>query len=207
VRDFGMVFRDHSGVFFNQVDSFLSSETIAAIGARFGRIDLLFAMYASQNFGFFESRATGFPYATHRRNLETAPELAPRLIAPGAAGFRFTGDHSWLNSFLFPISAQRFVADLRRLAPEVEATVMRPGDVFEIGGADVRYRRGASPYATTLCDDWELIEFDPTAPIPPLADPNVDGWPLAQLQRGIQASIVDQMGQFVVGIELRDDRW
>jgi hypothetical protein len=55
-----MAFRDRRGVFFNQVDTFLSSETIA-IGARSGRIDLLFAMYAGQNFEFFDSRATGFP--------------------------------------------------------------------------------------------------------------------------------------------------
>ena len=53
VREFGMVFKDESGVFWNQVDSSLSGVTIATIRGRFGRPDLLFAMYASQNFEFF----------------------------------------------------------------------------------------------------------------------------------------------------------
>jgi len=197
VIEFGMVFRDRSGVFFNQVDTFLSAATIDAVRKRFGMVNLLFAMYASQNFEFFESRATEFPHATHRMNLETAVKVGPRMLAPGAAGFRFAGDHSWLNSFLFPISARRFVADLGRIDPEIEAVVMRPGDVFEIDGAAVRHLPGAAHCATMLREDSPLIEFDPTAPIPPLADPNVDGWPMAKLQQTIQAFVADQMGQFV----------
>jgi UDP-MurNAc hydroxylase len=205
LREFGMVFRDRGGVFFNKVDIFVSDATIQAIRDRFGQVDLLLAMYASQNFEFFESRTTDFPYATHRRNLETALAIAPRMVAPGSAGFRFTGDHSWFNAFLFPISAQRFVDDLRRLDPAMEASLMGPGDVFEIGGDGVRYLPGASPYAATLCDDRSLIEFDPTAPIPPLSDPNVDGWSSAKLEQLTQSFVGEQMGQFVLAEQSRND--
>ena len=126
-----MVFKDQGGVFFNQVDSPLSASTIDAVRARFGRPDLMFAMYASQNFEFFDSHRTPFPYEAHRQNLETVMRMRPRMAAPGSAGFRFCGDHAWLNAFLFPISAQRFVTDLRALDPEIETCVARPGDVFE----------------------------------------------------------------------------
>jgi UDP-MurNAc hydroxylase len=52
VREFGMVFRDRSGTFWNQVDTSLSADTIATVLGRFGPVDLLFAMHASQNFDF-----------------------------------------------------------------------------------------------------------------------------------------------------------
>jgi UDP-MurNAc hydroxylase len=144
VREFGMVFSDSSGVFWNQVDTFLSAATIGAVAERFAPVDLLFAMYASQNFEFFESQVTSFPYETHRQNLETVLRISPRMVAPGSAGFRFCGDHAWLNRFLFPISPQRFAGDLKRLAPHIAAQVMKPGDVFELCGGEVRYLPAAA---------------------------------------------------------------
>ncbi len=205
VREFGMVFRDRGGVFFNQVDTFLSDATISAIGRRFGQVDLQFAMYASQNFEFFDSRAVEFPYATHRRNLETAIAIGPRMLAPGSAGFRFCGGHAWLNAFLFPISAHRFIGDLRRLAPEIQTCIMNPGDVFEINGGGISHLPAASCCATTLRDDRALIEFDPTAPIPPLTDPNVEGWPAAKLEQTTGSFVGEQMAAFVTGAQAQHD--
>jgi hypothetical protein len=92
----------------------LSTATIATVLERFGRLDLLFAMYASQNFEFFESQSPNFPFETHRENLENILKIRPRMVAPGSAGFRFCADHAWLNAFLFPISAERFLAHLAR---------------------------------------------------------------------------------------------
>jgi hypothetical protein len=54
------------------VHSFLSPATIEQVVARFGRPDLMLAMYASQNFDFFDSLSAAFPYDTHRQNLENA---------------------------------------------------------------------------------------------------------------------------------------
>jgi hypothetical protein len=69
------------------------------------------SIFLSQNFEFFESRATSFPFETHRQNLEAVLRISPRMVAPGSAGFRFCGDHAWLNRLLFPISPQRFADD------------------------------------------------------------------------------------------------
>jgi hypothetical protein len=44
IPEFGMVFRDRSGIFWNQVDSCLSPQTIDAVLDRFGHVDVLFAM-------------------------------------------------------------------------------------------------------------------------------------------------------------------
>lgn len=91
VRECGMVIRDDSTVFWNQVDTELSAETIAEVRRRYAGVDLLFAMYASQNFGFFDSLESEFPRETHQRNLESAVRIGPRLPVPASAGFRFAG--------------------------------------------------------------------------------------------------------------------
>ncbi|MEE8074469.1 MAG: MBL fold metallo-hydrolase, partial [Candidatus Binatia bacterium] len=103
VREFGIVFHDETGTFWNQVDTEVSPVTINGVLEHCSRVDLLFAMYASQNFAFFESLETSFPYETHRQNLQNVLTIRPRLTVPGSAGFRFFGEHEWLNRFLFPI--------------------------------------------------------------------------------------------------------
>ncbi len=205
IPEMGMVFRDGSGTFWNQVDTLLSDETIDAVRDRFGAIDLLFGMYASQNFEFFESRATGFPVETHRRNLETALRIDPTVVVPASAGFRFAGDHEWLNAFLFPISRERFVADLRRLKPRVDARVVDPGDVLEVAGCEVLLHAGASPVARTEAHDTARIAFDPTAAIPALTDPNPDGYEPARLER-LAVGLVAALGDWVTTPATCDDR-
>jgi L-ascorbate metabolism protein UlaG (beta-lactamase superfamily) len=197
VIELGMVFHDRSGSFWNQVDGLLSTETIDAMVERFGRIDLLFAMYASQNFDFFDSRATDFPFDEHRQNLESVLRIRPRMTAPASAGFRFCGAHAWLNALLFPISAERFVADLARLDTSLATVIMKPGDVFEITPRGVVHRPGASDIAVMVKDDRARIRFDPTAPIPELRDPNLDGYPLQQLAAVTEQIVRDGVGRFL----------
>jgi hypothetical protein len=111
--------------------------------------------------------------------------MAPRHIVPGSAGFRFCGGASWLNRFLFPISRQRFLADLKRAGFAGNAQIVNPGDVIAIEGGGMRINRGGSPIAVTLQDDSEWLSFDPTAPVPELADPNPEGLSRAALEERI----------------------
>ena len=197
VREFGMVVADASGVFWNQVDSKVSTATIDAIQRRYGRIDLLFARYACQNFEFFESRAVSFPADEHRDNLEAVLRIAPRMVAPAAAGFRFCGDHAWLNAFLFPISRAQFLADLAQLAPDIVGCVSDPGDVFDIEGGEVMRRCAASPVALLEQDDTALLRWDPTSAIPELIDPGFDGRPIEELCKVIEQILTHDLATFV----------
>jgi L-ascorbate metabolism protein UlaG (beta-lactamase superfamily) len=176
VVEIGMIFKDRSGSFWNQVDTVLAPETIKSVNGLLGRVDLLFAMHASQNFGFFESRSTGFPFEMHAMNLQSALDVHPRAVVPGAAGFRFSGAVEWCNAFLFPMSRERFVADLAALAadPGLATFIANPGDVFEVDSGKVTHHPAASKLATMLEDDTARLRFDPTAPVPPLTDPNPD---------------------------------
>lgn len=182
VVEFGIIFKDKSGTFWNQVDSVLSPETIGDSLQAVGSIDLLFAMHASQNFGFFQDRSTGFPHASHKINLATVLSIKSRLTVPGAAGFCFAGEIEWCNAFLFPVSREQFVADLRTLEPNLATAIANPGDVFEIDAGTVQHRAGASEVARMLEDDTWRLRFDPTAAVPALKDTNPDQYSGEQLR-------------------------
>lgn len=198
VVEFGVVFKDRSGTFWNQVDTVLAPQTIQTIKKKYPRIDLLFAMHASQNFGFFDGKQAGFPHKMHEMNLNTAVAIAPRMAVPGAAGFRFCGPIEWANAFLFPMSRERFVADLQRIAPAIETRIANPGDVFEIEQGTVRHLPGASEVATTLEDDTALLRYDPTAEVPPLTDPNPDGYPAERMWRAMKDCLAG-LSEFING--------
>jgi L-ascorbate metabolism protein UlaG (beta-lactamase superfamily) len=186
VTEIGIVFKDASGTFWNQVDTVIAPATAVGTVKQAGPIDLLFAMYASQNFDFFASRGTSFPHQMHAMNLNNVMAIRPKLTVPGSAGFRFAGTGmEWCNAFLFPMARERFVADLARLAPGLETRIANPGDVFEIDRGKVTHHAAASPIARTLEDDTHLLRFDPTAPIPPLRDPNPAGRSTQELRAGV----------------------
>jgi Beta-lactamase superfamily domain len=206
VREFGVVFADPSGVFWNQVDSFLSAETIAAVADRFGRVALLFAMYASQTFDFLEDRSTRFPFEIHVQNLQAVQKIRPRMAVPGSAGFRFHGPAAALNPFLFPISRDRFVADLKELDTGIETEIANPGDVFVIDGEGVERRPAASDVAAMVEDDSHLIRFDPTQPVPDLGDPNTGGYSLDVLSEACDRIITQELLGYVCHGHATEDR-
>ena len=190
--EFGLVFHDSTGTFWHQVDTSVSVATVRGVLERFRRVDLLLARYASQNFDFFESRTTAFPYEDHQRNLETVLAVDPGAVVPGSAGFRFTGEHEWLNRFLFPISPDRFAVDLRRLKFPGEIAFMGPGDIAELSGGAIRVRREASSFVRAGSADRDALRFDPTSAIPDLQDSNDAGYPGAELEEGVRHLVEDQ---------------
>ena len=191
VIEFGVVFKDASGTFWNQVDTIIAPPIVPEVLKLTGPIDLLFAMYASQNFNFFESRGTSFPHSMHEMNLNNVMAIRPKMAVPGAAGFRFAGaGMEWCNAFLFPMSRERFVADMARVAPEIPTEIANPGDAFEVDRAGVHYRPGVSKIARMVEDDSDLLRFDTTATIPPLTDPNPAGVSMEKLTKGVDEALV-----------------
>ena len=173
VIEFGILFKDRTGTFWNQVDTVASPPTVADVRkAAGGTIDLMFAMHASQKFDFFQNRSVEFPYEMHQLNLNTVLSAKPRMAVPGAAGFRFAGPIAWCNAFMFPMSREQFVADLQELDPSIETSIANPGDVYEVTRGVVRHLPGASSVARMIENDTSKLRFDPTAAIPPLDDSN-----------------------------------
>lgn len=189
VIEFGVVFKDSSGTFWNQVDTVVTPGTIEYTKLQIGHIDLLFSAYASQNLGFFSSMRAGYPLDIPRANLTNVRQIAPTLVAPGSAGFRFAGALEWTNPFVFPISREQFLSDLARVAPRIRSTIANPGDVFEIDGGEVARRAGASTIARMVEDDTHLIDFDATAPVPPLIDSNPLGYSDEAIAQQVDATV------------------
>lgn len=190
VIEFGVIFKDPSGVFWNEVDTVITPGAIEYARMQMGEVDLLFSVFASQNLGFFGSMRAGYPLDLPRTNLSNVLQIAPRLVAPGSAGFRFTGLLEWTNSFLFPISRDHFLADMARVAPHIPAVIANPGDIFEISGGRVTRFPAASPIARMIEDDTHLIEFDATAAVPPLTDPNPMGYSAETIEHEVEAASV-----------------
>ncbi|MBM3226791.1 MAG: hypothetical protein FJZ47_23755 [Candidatus Tectomicrobia bacterium] len=91
VLEYGLLFQDASGTLFNQVDTFLAADTVHRMHREVGQIDVHLAMYASQNFHFFESQREQTA-ALHGINLHTTCLLNAGCVVPAAAGFRFVDE-------------------------------------------------------------------------------------------------------------------
>jgi L-ascorbate metabolism protein UlaG (beta-lactamase superfamily) len=175
VPELGFLVIHPDGVVWNQVDTEVTPQAAAALAREFGPIGLHLARYASQNFEFFEDRRTQFPVEEHVRNLAVAIELGARCVVPASAGFRFAEPHAWLNAFLFPVSAERFLSDLEGLAPALPGISAAPGDVFELMHDGVEHRPAQARGVEPLPFDPDVVRFDPGGPIPVLTDPNPRG--------------------------------
>lgn len=192
VLEYGLLLQDAAGALFNQVDTFVAAESIERLQREVDQLDVHLAMYASQNFHFFESQRQQTALL-HGINLHTVCRLGAGCVVPAAAGFRFVDACGWLNQHVFPISQARFVADLHRLAPTQRVETLLPGDTLVLTAGQVTVERQSAPYVRCLEDDTSLLAYDATTPIPPLADHNPAGYGL----RGLQ-----DMAQGVVGVGL-----
>ena len=66
-----------------------------------------------------------------------------------------------------------------------------PGDQVILGSGDPRLERAAPSIAKTLDGSTNAIHFDPTAPIPPLRDPN-SGWLMPSEMRETITSFLEK---------------
>jgi L-ascorbate metabolism protein UlaG (beta-lactamase superfamily) len=192
----GAVFQDDSGTVLNQVDTPLKQEVISRLRTEFGQLDVHIAMFASQDFNVFHNKPNSISRA-HTRNLDAAITLGAKVVVPGSAGFRFVDELGWLNQYVFPIERQRFADDLRRLQPETTVETINPGDVMEIEGGEVTVHRQASPFVHMTADDTDRLRYDPTSPVPELADRNAPEYPLDALHSYIEQLMESSFVQYL----------
>lgn len=196
VQECGLVLQDSSGTLFNQVDTFLAPEAVERLRQEVGPVDVHLAMYASQHFGFFESQQQ-HTAALHAVNLNTVRQLNARCVIPASAGFRFTDELAWLNAHVFPISRERFLADLGALQPAQQSALVNPADTVVLTKAGIDILPQVAPYVTLLEEDTWRLAYDPSAPVPPLHDANPAGYGLQGLQEFAQGVLEVGLTQYL----------
>ncbi len=190
VMECGLVFQDPSGTLFNQVDTFLTPDDIQRLHQEVGVPDVHLAMYASQHFGFFESKRD-HTATTYAINLNMTLQIGASHVVPASAGFRFVDDQDWLNRHIFPIRAEQFAADLRRINPDVTTQLVHPGDRLSIEPGNVGVDTQVATCVSMVEADTDRLAYDPSAPVPPLRDMNPAGYGgrgMRELARGVLES-------------------
>ena len=174
---------------FNQVDTPLSDDCIANILSIAPQIDVHFAMFASQDFGWFHG-VSGSLAETYTQNLYAVHRIKAKFVVPAAAGFRFVDRYQFLNQLLFPISQSRFIHDVQATLPTTQCHAINPGDILHIEES-ITVSAQASSFVAMKENDLYLIQYDPTTPIPALTDHNIANFPLHHLH-GFATAVIEQ---------------
>lgn len=199
VPEFGMVFADPDGAFWNQVDSVVATKTIAKVKSRYQEIDFLLAGWQSMLETNYQHHIhTSFPYPAYSNTLEQINLIKPKAIAPGANGFKFLNGSAWLNQVVFPLTRERFCHDVQQVCSTVGNRVFAfdPGDLITLNQGEVSYRSQKSDLVQTLPEDKNLLTFSPVNIDGQLVDDNRDGYDLEEMKQTIREEVGHKFTQF-----------
>lgn len=200
VPEYGMLFTDPSGVFWNQVDSDVSLETIRWVKSRYPQIDFLLAGWQTMlEVHHQDNRPCSFPYATYDETLKSISLIKPSSLAPGANGFKFIDGSSWLNKVVFPITREQFCRDVAIVYPEVGENIFpfNPGDVVNFNNGEVSYMKQKSTFVQMLEDDRQDLRFSPANLGDRLIDDNPDQYDLAEMKQVLYSEVTQDFPQFI----------
>lgn len=186
VPEFGVVFSDPSGVFWNQVDTILSPNTVKQVMSHTGGVDLLLASWQPMMEAAAQrNEALHFPYNVYSRTLYNLSLVKTKALAPGANGFRYREESSWLNHVVFPLGREQFLHDVEQIKPELRGHTFtfEPGDILEIAAGTTTWHPKASPFVIRQDDGREFLDFLPVDPSNTLQ---------TQSRPGFDPALVDQ---------------
>jgi hypothetical protein len=201
VPEFGIVFADDSGVFWNTVDTYFAPETIKTVRASFPEIDFLLATWHISMEGKFQyNQSISFPFELYGYLFKLINLIAPKAIAPGASGFKYIGTSSWQNQLVFPTTRERFCYDLQTAFPEIAENIFQldPGDRLTFNCGEYHYIRGKFDYARMLSDNRESLEFSPVRFGNTQVDPNPENYPLEEMSQLIEEKVSIVLPQFIM---------
>ncbi|MEH2382897.1 MAG: MBL fold metallo-hydrolase [Nostoc sp.] len=201
VPEFGMVFADDSGVFWNTVDTYFAPETIQKVRASFPEIDFLLTTWHISMEGKFQyNQSLSFPFELYGYLFNLISLIQPKAIAPGAQGFKYIGESSWQNQVVFPVTRERFCHDLQTAFPELAENIFQidPGDILKFNRGEYHYMRAKSEYAKMLIDNRESLDFIPVTLGNTLIDSNPENYSLEDMRQLIEEKICLNLPQFII---------
>lgn len=200
VPEFGIVFADESGVFWNCVDTELVSSTIDKVLGRYSSIDFLLATWQpmlESNYQY--NRSLEFPYLTYGELLYNVNLINPKAVSPGANAFKYIDDSSWLNQIVFPVTCEEFCRDVRQVCPEIGDNVfsLEPSDTLEFFQGEFNYRSQGSEFVKKMQDNRADLDFSPVNVGNSLVDPNPDNYDSQIMAEDIEKIIHEDVTTFI----------
>jgi len=200
VPEFGVVFADESGVFWNQVDTDVSSNTIDFVLSRYSRVDFVLATWQPMlELSYQFNRSMTFPYAAYNQLLDNLRAIKPKAIAPGANAFKYIGGSSWLNRVVFPVTREQFCRDVRLLCPELKESIyeLDPGDTLTLAHGTFQNQPGGCEFVRKIGGDREELDFYPVAVGRDMVDTIQEGVTPAILRKTIDEEVEKDLLLFI----------
>ncbi|WP_066424076.1 MBL fold metallo-hydrolase [Anabaena sp. 4-3] len=200
VPEYGVIFADESGVFWNQVDTIVSLNTIRLIKSRYEKIDFLLAMWQPMlEMNYQLNMSLNFPYSIYSKVLETISTIQPQAIAPGSNAFRCNGDSAWLNKILFPVTRERFCEDIKIVCPEIVDNIftLDPGDVLSFEHGEFNHLKGECKFVKKISDHREDLDFAPVRVGNQMIDSNPDNYHLDEMKQAIEQEISVNLAELI----------
>ncbi len=200
VPEYGMVFADESGVFWNAVDTLFSPQTIQTVRASYPRIDFLLTPWHISLEGKYQyNQSISFPFSLYGYLFNLISLIQPKAIAPGAQGLKYTKDVAWQNQVGFPVTIERFCHDVKIAFPEMENNIfiLDPGDTLTIEDGKYHHLSGISPYVKKVVDDREFLDFCPVKIGANMVDCNPEKYDLESMRQVIHEEISANLPKFI----------
>lgn len=200
VPEHGIVFADSSGVFWNQVDTVVSPNTISSVKSCYSQIDFLLAGWQPMlEVSYQNNQSLSFPYSEYNQLLEQFNLIRPKAIAPGANGFKFVNGSSWMNQIVFPVTREQFCKDVKMVYPEIGENVFAfdPGDIIAFKNGEFRHLKEMCQFVKKVEDDRESLVFSPIKVGNNLVDHNLDNYALDEMEEVINQEVSLNLPQFI----------
>ena len=214
VPEFGMLFADESGVFWNTVDTYFAPQTIQAVKANYPEIDFLLATWhISLENKYQLNQNLQFPFALYGELINLIQLIEPKAIAPGAQGWKYIKEAEWQNKIVFPLTRERFCHDIKKVLPQIDNNVfvLDPGDIFTLESGKYSLESAGCDYVKTLIDDRECLEFAPVKIAGDLIDSNPDNHNISLIEQvisqALQVETIDFINEYSQNIFLNNQRW
>jgi UDP-MurNAc hydroxylase len=201
VPEYGIVFADKSGVFWNQVDTVVNLDTIRFIKSHYPQIDFLLASWQPMlEVNYQSNQSLSFPYSEYNLLLEQISLIRPKAIAPGANGFKYINGSSWLNQIVFPVTREQFCKDVKMVYPEIGENVFafEPGDIIAFKNGEFSHLQEMCQFVKKVEDDRESLDFSPINVGNNLIDDNPDNYNLDEMREAINEEVCLNLPKFIM---------
>lgn len=184
--ELGLVVCDSGTNLWSLIDTVVDADIVRTLRENVGQVDCLLAQYSP----LFQyelrdpTKLKGFDLDEYRWLLEIVSLSDPQVVIPSAGGVRYTKGE-WQNTYGFPVPPNRFLADLRRVAPARAGVLLEPGDRIDLAVDPPVAERQCLDFVRMAQepDGYARWALDPAVGIPPFRDTNPLGSPPEEATR------------------------